>query len=146
MHLYFSVSFFTLPIPFLAWNYTTYCSLFSCLTFLNTPRTSSNLIHSFVYTGMLSSYVNLPHLVLFVVFFLYVLIWSRSDAFQHISKSDKRCWLTRWPPWSFINRIWHSVTLFQMTSYLAILFSFILIFTDSWFLFCSMAFCIVSAH
>jgi len=28
-----------------------------------------------------------------------------------LSKSDKRGWLTRWPPWSFANPIWPSARL-----------------------------------
>jgi len=27
-----------------------------------------------------------------------------------LSKSDKWDWLTRWPPWSFTNPMWHSDT------------------------------------
>ena len=41
-----------------------------------------------------------------------MLIWSPTVVSQHLSKSDERDWLTRWPPRSFINPIWHSVRLY----------------------------------
>ena len=40
------------------------------------------------------------------VFFFIMLIWSPTVVSQHLSKSDKRAWLTRWPPRSFANPIW----------------------------------------
>jgi len=44
----------------------------------------------------------------FVFRFLFImLIWSPTVVSQHL-KSDKRGWLTRWPPGSFANPIWHS--------------------------------------
>jgi len=65
--------------------------------FDHTKFHQSNLIHSFVYIGMLSSSINLPHLFLcfLVCFFLTVFIWFPTGVFQHRSKSVKRGWLTR---------------------------------------------------
>jgi len=37
-----------------------------------------------------------------------MLILCPTVVSQHLSKSDKRGWLTRWPPRSFANPIWHS--------------------------------------
>jgi len=69
-------------------------------------------------------------------------IWSPDVVSQHLSKSDKRGWLTRWPPWSFANAIWHSAllclhwwALVTLISY-AIVFSFTLIFANGWFTAC----------
>jgi len=45
---------------------------------------------------------------------------------QHLSKNDKQGWLTRWPPWSFANPIWHNAPLFTLINYCAIVFSFAL--------------------
>jgi len=47
----------------------------------------------------------------FSVFLFIMLIWSPSVVSQYLSKSDKRGWLTRWPPRSFANPIWHSARL-----------------------------------
>jgi len=60
------------------------------------------------------------------------------------SKSDKQGWLTRCPPWSFTNLQYHS--LLTMISYYAIVFSFALMFTDSWFTQGVLALCIASAY
>jgi len=38
-------------------------------------------------------------------------IRSPTVVSQHLSKSDKQGWLTRWPPQSFANPIWHSAPL-----------------------------------
>jgi len=35
-------------------------------------------------------------------------IRSPTVVSQHLSKSDERGWLTRWPPRCFANPIWHS--------------------------------------
>jgi len=35
-------------------------------------------------------------------------IWCPTVVSQHLSKSDKRGWLIRWPPRSLANPIWHS--------------------------------------
>ena len=40
-----------------------------------------------------------------------MLIWCPTVVSQHLSKNDKRGWLTRWPPRSFANPIWHSAPL-----------------------------------
>jgi len=40
-----------------------------------------------------------------------MVILSPTVVSQHLSKSDKRGWLTRWPPRSFTNPIWHSIPL-----------------------------------
>jgi len=60
---------------------------------------------------MLSSSANLLHRVLCLFVFLAVLISFPTAVFQYCSKSDKRGWLTRWPPWSFANPMCHSDTL-----------------------------------
>jgi len=68
-----------------------------------------NSIHSSMYIGM-----RFLHHVLrsFVFCFLFMmLIWSPTIVSQHLSKSDKRGWLTRWPPRSFANPVWHSARL-----------------------------------
>jgi len=44
----------------------------------------------------------------FFVFLFIMPIRSPIVVSQHLSKSDKRVWLTRWPPRSFANPIWHS--------------------------------------
>jgi len=41
-----------------------------------------------------------------------MLIWSPTVVSQRLSKSDKRGWLTGWPPQSFANPIWHSAHLY----------------------------------
>jgi len=41
-----------------------------------------------------------------------MLISSPTVVSQHFSKSHKRGWLTRWPPPSFVNPIWHSARLY----------------------------------
>jgi len=38
-------------------------------------------------------------------------IRSPTVVSQHLSKSDKRGWFTRWPLRSFANAIWHSARL-----------------------------------
>jgi len=38
-------------------------------------------------------------------------IKRKNDLPQHLSKSDKRDWVTRWPPRSFANFVWHSARL-----------------------------------
>jgi len=47
----------------------------------------------------------------FFVFLFIMLIWSPTVVSQHLSKSDKRGWLTRWPLRSFATPIWHSAPL-----------------------------------
>jgi len=85
-----------------------------------------------VHGHALSSVHFLYHaLCLFV--FLTVLIRSPTVVFQQFTKRGNQGWLTRWPPWSFTNPIWHSTTLFTLISYYAIVFSFPLMFTDGWF-------------
>jgi len=44
----------------------------------------------------------------FFVFLFIMLIWCPTVVSQHLSKNDKRDWLTRWPLRSFANPIWHS--------------------------------------
>jgi len=73
-------------------------------------------MHFFVYIGMLSSTVNLPHHVLCLFVFLTMLIWLTTIVFQHLSNSDKRGWLTRWRLWSFTNPMWHNDNLCQNSS------------------------------
>jgi len=38
-------------------------------------------------------------------------IRSPTAVSQQLPKTDKRCWLTRWPPRSFANPVWHSAHL-----------------------------------
>ena len=47
---------------------------------------------------------------LFCFSFHYAYLMSNC-CFSHLSKNDKRGWLTRWPPRSFANPIWHSAPL-----------------------------------
>jgi len=48
----------------------------------------------------------------FCFFFIFIMpIRSPTVVSQHLSKSDKRDWLTRWPSRSFANPIWHSAPL-----------------------------------
>ena len=65
-------------------------------------------------------------------------------AFSQYAKSDKRGWLTRWPPWSFTILRDTVPLLFTLISYFAIVFLFILISTDNWFSYCAMGLSIVS--
>ena len=55
------------------------------------------------------------HLYIFFIMFcvhsFIMLIWSPTVVFQHLSKGDKRGWLTRWPPRSFASPMWHSAPL-----------------------------------
>ena len=53
----------------------------------------------------------LYHVLRSFVFFFIMSIRSPTVVSQHLSKSDKRGWLTRWPPRSFTNPIWHSARL-----------------------------------
>ena len=49
----------------------------------------------------------------FVLVFLFIrLIWWPTVVSHHLSKNDKRGWLTRWPPRFFANPIWHSASLY----------------------------------
>ena len=48
----------------------------------------------------------------FVFVFLFIVhSWSPTVVSQHLTKSDKRGWLTRWPPRSFSKLVWHSIPL-----------------------------------
>jgi len=69
-------------------------------------------------------------------FFFIMLIWCPTVVSQHLSKNDKRGWLTRWPPRSFANPIWHSAPLFTLFNYCAIVFSFALMFANGWLTAC----------
>jgi len=45
---------------------------------------------------------------------------------NHLTKSDKRGWLTRWPPRSFANPMWHSAPLCLHWSAIVPLYSHLL--------------------
>ena len=47
----------------------------------------------------------------FSVFFSLCLFHLQLLFLNHLTKSDKRGWLTRWPPRSFANPMWHSAPL-----------------------------------
>ena len=51
------------------------------------------------------------HSFFFLFCFSIMLIWCPTVVSQHLSKHDKRGWLTRWPPRSFTNPRWHSAPL-----------------------------------
>jgi len=73
-----------------------------------------NSIHSSVYIGMRSHlYIFFTMFGVHSFFFVFfiMLIWCPTVVSQHLSKNDKRGWLTRWPPQSFANPIWHSAPL-----------------------------------
>jgi len=73
------------------------------------------------------SSVNLLHHALCLFVFITVPLWCPTVVLQHFSKSDKRGWLTRWPPWSFTNPILRSATLCLHQSHIMTLnFHFIL--------------------
>jgi len=46
-----------------------------------------------------------------IIFIFIMPIRSPTVVSQHLSKSDKQGWLTRWPSRSFANPIWHSARL-----------------------------------
>ena len=128
-------SFFLFPNPFLAWNFTAYCSfLFSSFfkTHKNFPffkhfwllqkLRDLHLIHSLGNIVMLlSSCVNLPHFdIMSACFFITkCACFIPSVVFQCFSNSDNKVLLTRWPPLSFTNHIWHWKYLMQKISCLA---------------------------
>ena len=108
MYIFLLSFFFPVHITFFpAWK------CFFCLDILNhTKFLQSILIHSSMYIDMcFHLYIFFTVFVLVCFVFLTVLIWSPTIVFQHFSKRDKQGWLTRWPPWSFTNPIWHSTTL-----------------------------------
>jgi len=75
-----------------------------------------NTIHSSVYISVrFHLYIFFTmfcvHSFFVFVFLFIMLIWCPTVVSQHLSKCDKRGWLTRWPPWSFANPIWHNAPL-----------------------------------
>ena len=54
--------------------------------------------------------------------------------------------MTRWPPWSFTDLVWQWHSLFKLLSYLVIVHSLTLIFTDNWFPYYVMALWVISAY
>ena len=83
------------------------------LPLIHTKILRLNSIHSSVYIGMrLHLYIFFTmfcvHSFFVFVFLFIMLIWCPTVVSQHLSKNDKRGWLTRWPPQSFANPIWHS--------------------------------------
>ena len=77
------------------------------------------------------------------VFLFIMLIWSPTVVSQHLSKNDKRGWLTRWPPRSFANSVWHSAPLCLHWSAIMPLFSFALMFANMVGLLHAMAFMVL---
>ena len=97
-------------------RFSVFVLFFSCTSsivfyFLNFYILLENIFNQtkFPQLNMIQSCVR--HHVLCLFAFLTVLIWSPTVAFQHFSKCFQRGWLTRCPPWSFTNPVWHSATL-----------------------------------
>jgi len=99
-------------------NYFYYFYLF-CLNIFDYTKTSSIKIVSLLFVhrhALFICYLSSPCFLFACLFFLIEPIWFPSVVFQHFSKSAKWDWLTRWPPWSFTNPIWHSDTVYSNRS------------------------------
>ena len=70
------------------------------------------------------------------VFLCIMLFWCPTVVSQHLSRNDKRGWLTRWPPRSFANPIWLSAPLCLHWSTIVPLFPLTLMFANGWFTAC----------